>query len=66
MLQTPSVISIFALGVRAGVSTITTRYCRANNRYLSWYDPNKKMVYFLDLDANNLYGRPYMYLLDVI
>ena len=23
------------------------------------------MVYFLDLDANNLYGRPYMYLLDV-
>ena len=37
-------IYLFALGVRGGVSTITTRYCRANNRYLSWYDPNKKMV----------------------
>ena len=35
---------------------ITTRYCRANNKYLSWYDPNK-MVYLLDLDANNLYGK---------
>ena len=54
----PSVNFIFALGVRGGVSTITTRYCRANNKYLSWYDPNKKMVYLLDLDANNLYGKP--------
>ena len=69
MLQTLSVFIIiylftyFALGVRGGVSTITTRYCRANNKYLSWYDPNKKMVYMLDLDANNLYGRPYIYLI---
>ena len=45
------------------MSTITTRYCRANNKYLSWYDPNKKMVYMLDLDANNLYGRPYICLI---
>ena len=65
MLQTLSVFIIiyFALGVRGGVSTITTRYYRANNKYLSWYEPNKKMVYLLDLDANNLYGRPYIYLI---
>ena len=60
ILQTPSVIFfffLFALGVRGGVNTITTRYYRANNKYLSWYDPNKKMVYMMDLDANNLYGK---------
>ena len=55
----------FALGVRGDVSTITTRYCRANNRYLSWYEPNKKMVYLLDLDANNMYGGLHMYVLYV-
>ena len=59
-------------GVRGGVSTIITRYCRANNKYmevdtdigdqnkkenlLHWYNPDKKMIYILDLDANNLYG----------
>ena len=64
MLETLSVFIIiylfiyFALSVRGGVSTITTRYCRANNNYLSWYDPNKKVVYLLDLDANNLYSKP--------
>ena len=42
------------------MSTTTTRYCRANTKYLLWYDPNKKMVYILDLDANNLYGRSYI------
>ena len=48
------------------MNTITTRYCSANNKYLSWYDPNKKMIYILDLDAKNLYGRSYVYLIDII
>ena len=43
-------------GVRGGVSTIVTRYDKANNKYMSDYDPKEKSVYLLDLDANNLYG----------
>ena len=43
-------------GVRGGVSTIVTRYDKANNKYMPDYDPKEKSVYLLDLDANNLYG----------
>ena len=44
-------------GVRGGVSTISTRYCKANNRFMQYYDEKKKIIYILDLDANNLYGK---------
>ena len=43
-------------GVRGGVSTISTRYAKANNSYMADYDKDKPPVYLLDLDANNLYG----------
>ena len=44
-------------GVRIGVITISTRYCKANNRFMQYYDDKKKIIYILDLDANNLYGK---------
>ena len=44
-------------GVRGGVSTISTRYCKANNRFMQYYDEKKNIIYILDLDANNLYGK---------
>ena len=43
-------------GVRGGVSTISTRYCKANNRFRQHHE-KKKIIYILDLDANNLYGK---------
>ena len=43
-------------GLRGGVSTEMRRYFKANNPYLSDYDPIKERIYALFLDANNLYG----------
>ena len=44
-------------GVRGGVSTIITRYCKANNKEaIGVYDETKDTSWIMDLDANNLYG----------
>ena len=44
-------------GIRGGISTISTRYGKANNPYMGKeYDPNLPTKYITYLDANNLYG----------
>ena len=43
-------------GTRGGVSYITKRYAKANNKYMSDYDPNKQSTFITYLDKNNLYG----------
>ena len=43
-------------GLRGGVSVITHREGRANNKYMKNYDKGKPSVYVPYLDANNLYG----------
>ena len=50
-------------GVKGGVSIISTRYCKANNRFMQYYDEKEKIIYVLDLDANNLYGKQHKILL---
>ena len=45
-------------GMRGGVCMISKRKATANNKYLGelYYDPQKKSIYIVDYDKNNLYG----------
>ena len=43
-------------GTRGGVSYITKRYAKTNNKYMCDYDPNKRSTFITYLDKNNLYG----------
>ena len=43
-------------GLRGGISVISNRYAKANNPYLSNYNPDDPTSYIVYLDANNLYG----------
>ena len=43
-------------GLRGGISYIANRYGKANNKYMSSYNPEEPNKYIMYLDANNLYG----------
>ena len=43
-------------GLIGGISYITERYAKANNKYMSDYDLNKPSTFITYLDKNNLYG----------
>ena len=43
-------------GSRGGMSYISKRYAKANSKYISDYDSNKRSPFITYLDKNNLYG----------
>ena len=43
-------------GMRGGVSYISKKYSKANNRYIKSYDNSEESKFIMYLDANNLYG----------
>ena len=43
-------------GMRGGISYITKRYSKTNNKYMTDYDSSEESIYIIYLDANNLYG----------
>ncbi|PFX13408.1 hypothetical protein AWC38_SpisGene22506 [Stylophora pistillata] len=57
LLSDPDILVMFVKGIRKGISMISNRYARANNKYMGEkFDREKPSKYPTYLDANNLYG----------
>ena len=57
LLHDQDILLMVEKGIRGGVSMISTRYGKANNKYMKKdYDPSLPSKHIIYLDANNLYG----------
>ena len=57
LLSDSDMLLMVKRGIRGGISTISKRYVKANNKYMGEaYDPNEPSKFISYLDANNLYG----------
>ena len=56
LLSESNMFTFLEKGLRGGVSMISKRYARANNKYLNSYNPDIDSSFIIYLDANNLYG----------
>ena len=57
LLSDMDILLMVEKGIRGGVSMISNRYGKSNNRYMgNRYDASKATKYITYLDANNLYG----------
>ena len=54
LLKDESMYLFLEQAIRGGISTITHRFAKANNKYLKDYDPNKPESFLAYIDANNL------------
>ena len=57
LLSENNMLLMFEKGIRGGISIISNRYGKANNKYMrKGLNKNKASKYLTYLDANNLYG----------
>ena len=56
LLTNLDMLLMFEKGIRGGVSMISRRHGKANNKYMKEFDSSKPSKYIQYLDANNLYG----------
>ena len=54
LIPDPDMYILLEKGTRGGVTYISNRYSKANNKYLKSYDPKQESKHIID--ANNLYG----------
>ena len=56
LVTDPGMYILFEKGMRGGISYISNRYSKGNNKYLKFYDPKKESKHIIYLDANNLHS----------
>ena len=56
LISDPEMYIFFEKNMKGGVSYISNRYSKANNKYLKCYDPKQEQKHIMYLDTNNLYG----------
>ena len=56
LLSDINMLLMIEKGIRDGVSMISKRYSKANNKYMKKFDPTKESKFIPYLDSNNLYG----------
>ena len=56
LLSDPDMLLMFEMGIRGGISVISNRYGRANNKYMKGFNKMDLIKFIIYLDANNLYG----------
>ena len=56
LITDPDMYLFIEKGLRGGISMVSHRHARANNRYMQNYDPEQPTSFLQYLDANNLYG----------
>ena len=56
LISDPEMYIFFEKGTRDGISYISNRYSKANNKYFKSYDPKQESKHIIYLDANNVYG----------
>ena len=56
LITDPDTFLFFENSIRGGISTVSHRYSKVNNTYLSDYDPNLPSQFLIYFDSNNIYG----------
>ena len=56
LIPDPETDLFFEKSTRGGISYISDRYSKTNNKHLKTYDPKQESKHIIFLDANDLYG----------